>query len=79
VGQGSVSFDPEQTVYIEGILKSAVIDESDRTLAEGETAIINVTGQGGLAGQTVKIKIVTLEGTYDLITITFPGSSVTTS
>ena len=76
VGQGTVNFDPDQTVYIEGILESATIDFT--TLAEGETATINVMGQGSLAGQTVTIKVVTLEGTEALITTTLPGILVTT-
>jgi uncharacterized repeat protein (TIGR02543 family) len=62
IGQGSVQFVPNQCVYIDGALFNNLIDSN--TLSEGETATITVGDQAGLAGQMVKIRIVTSDGIF---------------
>jgi len=71
VGQGSVQLDPAQSVYINGILKNLPPEGIyDTSLDEGETATINITDQGGLAGQRTTIRIVTSEGTFTELSLT---------
>ena len=84
VGQGSVSLDPAQTIYIDGILLSSPpVSIDDTQLAEGETATITVSGQSSLADtHSHIIRIADIEGLFAEITvpeITGTTTSVTTT
>jgi FlaG/FlaF family flagellin (archaellin) len=68
VGQGTVVFDPDACVYIDDVLKSASISVpaggNPNTLSEGDTATITITGLSLDVSGSVRIKVVTSDGTF---------------
>jgi len=62
VGQGIITLNPNASVYINGVMSSASID--DGVLEEGETCTIIVPDQSTLQDQRVNVKVVSAEGTF---------------
>jgi flagellin-like protein len=76
VGEGTVTFDPTGAalVYVNGGLLPCTIVPADGILGEGATAIIEVAGAAGGAGEQVRVKVVSLGGTFTEAAA-YPGES----
>jgi len=69
VGDGVVQFDEDGCLYVDNALVTGAT-LSTTTLPEGETVTISTPMSVSL-GQTVKVKIVTLDGTFNEASKTF--------
>jgi predicted DNA-binding antitoxin AbrB/MazE fold protein len=70
VGDGTVTFITDECLYADGVLKPG--GAVPGTLTEGETATIT-TAFTMVAGQTVKVRAVTKDGTFNEATYTYAG------
>ena len=69
VGDGTVEYDANSTVYINGVLIACGIDNNP--LSEGDTATMTLIGEAAPEGLKVTVRVVTIDGTFTEATKNF--------
>ena len=79
VGQGTVQFNTNECVYIDGLLNPDCTPVPPGDLKEGNTVILNVRALQAFVNQRAKIKVITIDGTFAELTttITTRATSIT--
>ncbi|MBS7619924.1 hypothetical protein KEJ21_04670 [Candidatus Bathyarchaeota archaeon] len=76
VGDGLISLNRTNCLYVDGILKvvkEGNLDPPDGQLDKGKTAGITVYISGLSVGSQHKVKVVSLDGTFNEVTFTVPS------
>lgn len=76
VGDGLISLNRTNCLYVDGMLKvvkEGDLDPPDGQLDKGKTAGIKVYITGLSAGSQHKVKVVSLDGTFNEVTFTVPS------
>ena len=76
VGEGTVELEPtgSSVVYVNGASKPCSMDPPGGLVAQGTTVTLVVAGEAGGLGEKVRVKVVTLDGTFTEIT-GYPGEA----